>query len=223
MNSKPNDFQDAGVYDTVFDLIEHPENYTSGQLDEILANPEAREIYNLICKTDSAVKADEETDADAEWLIFSRKQNLRPCRWYDWAGSRAASVAAIVCTSIVAVAAGIAVTVAVVERNNDYVPEQQNEVSATSAPVSSANTVLPEDTLNTSVEPVIFENETLEVIMRSIAEAYSVEIQFNNKETAELHLYYKFDPSLTLDEIVSQLNTFERINIRRNGNSLTID
>ncbi|MDE5688517.1 MAG: DUF4974 domain-containing protein [Paramuribaculum sp.] len=223
MNSKPYDFHDAGVYDTVLDMIEHPESYTAGQLEEILANPEAREMYNLLSKTDSALKANEEIDVNAEWKRFSLKYSLRPRRWLMWAGSRAASVAAVICTSIVAVAAGIAVTVAVVERSKDSKAETQEQVLAASAVAPSANTVIPEDTVNTVAAPVMFENETLEVIMDKVAAAYSVEIKFNNKEAAGLHLYYKFDPSLTLDEIVSQLNTFERINIRLNGNSLTID
>ena len=44
-------------YDLVFDLIEHPENYTSEQLAKILSDPETREFYRLLCLTDSAIEA----------------------------------------------------------------------------------------------------------------------------------------------------------------------
>lgn len=46
---------------------------------------------------------------------------------------------------------------------------------------------------------------------------------FDNKEAATLHLYYRLDPSLSIDEVISQLNTFEQINIKRQGDTLTID
>ena len=44
-------------YDVALDIIEHPENYTSAQLSEILSDPEMREIYNVLVKTQSAAKS----------------------------------------------------------------------------------------------------------------------------------------------------------------------
>ena len=54
-------------YDLVLDIIEHPEKYTSEQLAEIMSEPETREIYNLLCKTESVIKGYEEPDVSAEW------------------------------------------------------------------------------------------------------------------------------------------------------------
>ena len=59
-------------YDVVLDIIEHPENYTPEQLTEILSDSETREIYNLLCKTDSAIEAGREIDVDAEVETFRR-------------------------------------------------------------------------------------------------------------------------------------------------------
>ena len=58
-------------YELVLDIVEHPEKYTSGQLAEIMSDQETREIYNLLCKTESAIEANEEVDVDAEWENFS--------------------------------------------------------------------------------------------------------------------------------------------------------
>ena len=52
--------------------------------------------------------------------------------------------------------------------------------------------------------------------------AIQIDKKFYNKDAASLHLYYKFDPSLQLNEVVEQLNTFEQINIKKNDNTLTI-
>lgn len=209
-------------YDLVLDIIEHPEKYTSEQLAEIMSEPETREIYNLLCKTESAIKGSDEPDISSEWEKFSNSRLVRPRRVFSWFGSRAASITAIVGTSIAAVAAGIAVTVSVISRKSE--PIAENKAVVPSAVTVSVDTITSTaDTVNESLAPVMFENEPLEKIMKEIVKAYGIEVKFNDANTASLHLYYKFDPSLTLNEVIEQLNTFELINIRRNGNTLTID
>ncbi|MBO5454966.1 MAG: DUF4974 domain-containing protein [Muribaculaceae bacterium] len=210
-------------HELALDIIEHPDNYTSEQLAEILSDREVREIYNLLCNTDSAVEADKEIDVDAEWEKFSEKHNLHPHRRsFPWFGSRAALIAAIIGTSIAAVAAGIAVTVAVIDHNPT--PIANDEPVASSVGVIATDTIaMRGDTTHVTLTPVMFENESLEKIMNEVAVAYGVEVKFNNSEAASLHLYYKLDPSLPLNEVVEQLNTFEQINITQNGNILNID
>lgn len=208
-------------YDLVLDIIEHPGDYTTGQLQDILSDPEAKEIYTLLCKTGDAVRSIGEPDVDAEWDAFSRSHPL-PRRHYLWRGSRAATVAAIVGMSLVAVAAGIAFTVALTVHNPGPVV---GEVAVTSSDMSVAADSLAagEDTLKVNPALVMFENEPLEKIMKSVASFYGVEVKFNNRSASTLHLYYKLDPSLSLNEIVEQLNTFEQIDIRRSGDILIID
>lgn len=208
-------------YDLVLDIIEHPGDYTAGQLQDILSDPEAKEIYTLLCKAGDAVRIVKEPDVDAEWDAFSQSHPL-PRRHYLWRGSRAATVAAIVGTSLVAVAAGIVFTVALTVHKPGPVV---GEVAVTSSDMSVATDSLGarKDTLKVNPAPVMFENEPLEKIMKEVSAAYGVEVKFNNLETAKLHLYYRLDPTLSLNEIVEQLNTFEQIDIRRSGDILIID
>ncbi|MDE5881882.1 MAG: DUF4974 domain-containing protein [Muribaculaceae bacterium] len=213
-------------YDTVFDIIDHPEKYPVDRLNEILSDPETREIYNLLCKADSAIEANEaakEVDVNAEWDDFSRKHSIRRRSFFTWFGSRAASIAVIICTSLVAVAAGIAVTVAVMDHKSEPVSNKEIKAETSATEEVSKDTTVQTDTIEVPTAPVMFENEPLETIMKTVAAVYNVEVKFNNEEAANLHLYYKLNPSLPLDEVVSQLNTFEQINITRNGNILTID
>lgn len=209
-------------YDLVIDIIEHPEKYSSEQLAEIMSEPETREIYNLLCKTEAAIKSSEEPDVNTEWRKFLNSQSVHPRRVLSWFGSRAASIAAIVGSSIAAVAAGIAVTVSVIDYKSE--PIAENMTAAPSVIAVSTDTIATKcDTVNVCLTPVTFENEPLEIIMKEVAKAYGIEVKFNDMNVASLHLYYKFDPSLTLNEVIEQLNTFEQINIRRNGNTLNID
>lgn len=211
-------------YDLVLDIIAHPEKYTPEELNEVMADGETREIYNLLCKTDSAVAANREINVDAEWETFSDNHKIRRRRPFKWMESRVATIAVIVCSSIVAVAAGIAVTLSV----TDHSPKQEPVrvlAGVDQSAVASQDTIIKErgDTVVVTETPVIFENEPLEIILQYVGKAYGVEVKFSNKEVSALHLYYKLDPALPLDEVISQLNTFEQINIRRNDNILTVD
>lgn len=212
-------------YELVLDIVEHPERYTDVELAEILSDPEAKEIYDIVCKTESAVKAAGKVDVDAEWEGFLQKHPLPSRRTFMWFGSRAASITAIVATSLVAVAAGIAVTVAVSERKAVAAADEKTAVSTPAAATTVATDSIraTADTTAVVMMPVMFEDQPLETIMKTVAAVYGVEVRFRNKEAATLHLYYKFDPSLSLDEVISQLNTFEQISINKIGNTITID
>lgn len=210
-------------YDLVLDIIEHPQNYTTDNLTTLLSDPETREIYNLLVKTDSAVEANKSIDVNAEWENFSRKHAIGSRRYFRWFGSRAASITAIIFTSVIAVAAGIAVSIAVSMPKTGTTNNNIGQAMTSINQETTQTDVLPTDSIPEDPTPIQFEDESLESIMETIARIYSVSISFSSKELPSLHLYYKLDPALTLDEVISQLNTFEQININRNGNTLTID
>lgn len=221
MNLKLNDHGDAGRYDLVLDVIEHPDRYSADRIAEIMSDPETREIYNLLCKTYSAVGANRPVDVDKEWKTFASRHVSRPRRVLIWPGNRAASIAVIIFSSIVAVAAGIAVAVKV----TDNKLRQETFSAGSEAVRDSADgyVSLSEDTDSVTIPAtVMFENEPLEKIMDTISSVYDVKVQFNSRETAALHLYYKLDPALPLDEVISQLNTFDLISIRRDGDTLIV-
>lgn len=222
MKSNLDDNKNVCKYDLVLNIIEHPDRYTSEELAAILADKDTCEIYNLFCKTEAAVMTNKKVDVDSEWEKFFSTHNMRHHRYYKWIGNRTASIAIIIGTSIIAVAAGIAMTVAVTRNTanpekEDFCDKKISQTSITSEPMTKT------DTANIDVAPILFEDIPLDKIMNIVASDYGVEVKFNNREAATLHLYYRLDPSLPLDEVVSQLNTFEQINISRNGNTITID
>lgn len=210
-------------YNLVLDIIGHPERYSADRLKELLSDPETREIYNILCKTASAAESNRQIDVDEEWENFSRSYSPRQRRLFSWFGSRAASITAIVGTSLAAVAAGVAVTVAVTGRIAGPAADPHAADAVHVAGVARNTSETVPDSVRVAVEPVMFEDAALEVIMKAIADVYNVGLIFDNKDAAALHLYYKFDPALPLDDVISQLNTFEQINITLKENTLTID
>ncbi|MBD5386806.1 DUF4974 domain-containing protein [bacterium] len=212
-------------YELVLDIIEHPDNYTSQELEEIMTDSETRDLYNILCKVDSAIEANKEIDVDAEWTAFSRKASFRR-RNFFMRNSRVASIIAIIGTSIVAMAVGIAVTVAVNENKIETPSPAKTMTVASGMGTNDSDTIGGGEVTNITISKpasILFEDEPLSVIMQRVCANYGVDFKFGNEEVASLHLYYKFDPSLSLDEIVAQLNTFESINITQEDNLLIID
>lgn len=211
-------------YNLVFDLIDNPGKYSAEELESILSDNETQEIYNVLCKANMAIEADKEIDVEVEWKRFSDEHHVCRRGRFAWFGSRVASISVIICTSIVAIAAGIAVSVALIAPGEKTDADSINRETVTSSIIGQTDkNALQTDSTELDLAPVVFENESLETIMKMVASYYDVDIKFNNKEAASLHLYYKLNPALPLDEVVSQLNTFEQINITINGDVLSVD
>ncbi len=222
-------------YDLVLDIIGHPENFSQEQLKELLDDKETREIYNLLCKTGSAVNREcDSPDADAEWEAFKEKRltgdggnSAKPARRIklaSWLSSRAASTAIVVGLSITSIAAiGIGIKM-MSDRQQTAAKETVADVKPL-APAADGG-----DTIRTAApqkpapaEPIVFENATLETIMTAIGEYYGVSVRYANNEAKALRLYFRLDASLPLAEVMEQLNTFDRIDITLKDNTLTIN
>ena len=208
-------------YKLVLDVIEHHDRYSSRELETILEDPETRYIYEILCLTESAINARKEIDVDEEWSAFSKKTGFLRHR-FRRLGGRAAAIVAIVFTSIVAMAVGIAVTVAMTDHT------RKEEPAVATASVSRPAEVVKKCDEATEIQAperstILFEDKPLSEIMAAICATYGVEAIFADDEVGSLHLYYRFDPSMDIDEVVEQLNTFESINITKDGKILTID
>ncbi len=217
--------KETDKYDLVLDMVENPEKYTPDALEELLSDPETREIYTLLSKTLSAMTEGEPVDVDAEWKRFATEHPAVRRMWlprFLRPGSRAASVAAILFSSMVAVAVGIAVTVSVIDRKNTDVDIAASE-DVTAEATSEITLTEVSDTLAAPAEPILFEDARLEEIMQTIGRTYGLKVRFEDPEIAELHLFYKFDPELPVEEVIGQLNTFEQIKIAREGQTLIVE
>ena len=219
MDHRFNDTKTTDRYDLVLDLVENPGKYSPGRIREILSDKESLEIYRLICATASAANCGIKVDIESEWERFSRRHCVR--KRFAPAVGRAASIAAFTIVSVAAVAIGIAVSVSIDKKAEPVSAEpavQQCDKTVTS---TASDTVAENHPLRP--EPVLFEDTSLETIMSAISSAYDLKVVFNDSHTASLHLFYKFDPALPVEEIVSQLNMFEQIKISLDNDTIIID
>ncbi len=209
-------------YDLVIDIVTNPDKYTARRLRELLSDPETHQIYNLLCKTQSAVEAQKKIDTDVEWRTFSTSVSKSAQRRYHRLSGRAASITALLVTSLVVVAVSVAVKVSIADRDAEKENLQQ-PAAVTNNTAAADITYAPVDTVDATKPAVLFDDATLYDIMKSVDEIYGVTTRFDDRETARIRMYYRLDPALTLEETVERLNTFDQINIRIAGKTLIVD
>lgn len=209
-------------FEKVIKLTENPGNFSPEQCAEILADPEAREIYNLLCKTKSALAGHGATpDPEAEWERFSAKA-FRPSNPFGWFGSRAASVSGLILISVAALAIGVAVTVQLTAPKHAIEPCAEEDALVASTSAASEANVLPADSVRILTAPVLFEDDSLANILSEIAKNYNVGVHYDTDNAEDLRLYYRFDPALPLEAILEQLNTFEQIDLHFDGKNIIV-
>lgn len=209
-------------YQKALELTEHPERFSGREIWILLDDKEIRDIYNLICLADSSYRDAGPIDIEREWGIFERKvKPLGRDKSYQF-GSRVAAIAAIILSSIVAVATGIVISVSVAERKQAGTVSDGNEQDILSVASVGSDNAAAADTAAIISGPILFEDNSLGEILGYVAESYDMRIEFRNQSAETLRLYYRLDPSLSIDIIISQLNNFEQINITRNENIITV-
>lgn len=213
----------------LFRMMEQPEKYDDGQWREILSDKECHELYTMMTATRSALDAeryDQQTDdtvIQQEWEQFVAQHpqaatSTRPI----W--RRIAAVAAII-----VIAAGIVVAAVhtrgfgLLQEQQAGNPDGQQATISTTIDVSSDVTEAQEEisTLQNGVH--LYDDMPLEQIIDDMTARYNIqEVEWQSEDTKSLRLYYRWEPSYSIDKVVDMLNSFQSFTISRTGNKLII-
>lgn len=213
--------------DRLLDALEHPENYTDTEVEQILSDPQAREVYDMMRKTADASAPVPQINLDEEWQRFEAKQTRRKPVILRWLPFMASRNAAAIILALVGTLAVVAATIGVTHyfgTQKDLAQTQQTEQQEQAV---VANTdIAPADTIPAEVAPlpetILFKGESLETILADIAKYYGASVKFNQDAAKSLQLYFEWNQALPLNEVVEQLNNFEQINITLTDNVLTV-
>lgn len=213
--------------DRLLDALEHPENYSDAEVEQLLTDPDTREVYDMMHKVADVSAPVPEINIDDEWRRFEAKQpKRRPLifRWLFFVTSR--NAAAVVIT-LVGTLAVVAATIGVTHYFNAYKEMAQTEKSEPQKQTAIADSkVAPTDTIPAETTPlpetIVFKRENLEKILADMSGYYGVTVKFNQDAAKSLQLYFEWDQSLPLNEVVEQLNNFEQINITLTDKALTV-
>jgi len=217
--------------DLLLQMMEQPHQYTAEEWQEILLDDECRELYTLMSMTQSAVDAarsdKEVTDEmiDGEWQRLNEKVivNSEKFATASPVAKSHSSLMKIAASFIgVLLVSGIAFAAIQIVKHTKQDTPKTEEVINTPKPAN----VTPTNTLTTDTiatpQPVIYDNVSLEKMLPEIAAHYDANVTFVNDEARQLRFRFVWHPQKGIDQVVNDLNQFERLTVTLNDNQITV-
>lgn len=204
--------------DRLLDAIEHPENYEPEEIRQLLSDPETGSLYKLLCTERGGAYADpslSEDDVEHQWRLFQSGRMKK--RFIGWRGRKGIAAAVIIATSFTLM--GMGITIGLKMGNQREAPANEMPVENTvetvaevAAPVDSVQQMTPSS--------IVFDNKSLHEILTTITPYYGVKLRFDSNNAADTYLFFKWEETMSLDEVTEHLNTFSRINLSMSGDTL---
>ena len=203
----------------LLEMLDNPEAYTEQEIQDIINRDEdTRETYRMVVETKRSSRqrqAEKPIDVDAAWQKFNQK--IQPQQHsFGWM-KIAASFIGVLLVSGIAFAA-----IQIVRYAQQNTPKTE-EVINTPKPAN----VTPNDTLTTDTiavpQPIIYDNIPLEKMLPEIAAHYDAKVTFVNDEARQLRFRFVWNPQKGIDQVVSDLNQFERLTVKLKDNEITVE
>ena len=203
----------------LLEMLDNPEAYTEQEIQDIINRDEdTREAYRMMVEAKRSSRkhqANKPIDVDAAWQKFN--QIIQPQQHsFDWM-KLAASFIGVLLVSGIAFAA-----IQIVRYAQQNTPKTEEVINTT----KPAN-VTPTDTLTTDTitvpHPIIYDNIPLEKMLPEIAAHYDANVTFVNDEARQLRFRFVWNPQKGIDQVVSDLNQFERLTVTLKDNQITVE
>ena len=203
----------------LLEMLDKPEAYTEQEIQNIINRDEdTRETYRMMAEAKRSSRqhqANKPIDVDAAWQKFNQKVQPKQ-HSFGWIKIAASFVGVLLVSGI----AFAAIQIVRYAQQNTPKPE---EVINTPKPTN----VIPTDTLTTDTiaapQPIIYDNIPLEKMLPEIAAHYDVKVVFANDEVRGLRFRFVWNPLQDIDQVISDLNQFERLTVTRKENQITVE
>ena len=203
----------------LLEMLDNPDAYTEQEIQDIINRDEdTRETYRLIveAKRSSRHRQDQKpVDIDAAWQSFNQK--LQPKQQgFGWMKIAASFIGVLLVS-------GIAFAAIHIVRQHQKQEAPQSEITEN---VTNPVTTLPADTLTkdtVTVQPIIYDNIPLEKMLPEIAAHYDAQVIFANEEVRGLRFRFVWNPQQGIDQVISDLNQFERLTVTRNDYQIIVE
>ena len=186
------------------DMTEEPEKYSDQELeammDEIDQMPDVEEAWHLLSEK-LRVKSEESSSkhevARADSSLFTLHSSFK-------------KVAAIL-IGIITIS-GLAFAAVHFMRNHEGKPAETEQPAATVEARTADDARQPADS-TVSMQPVVFDNVTLDSILPQIARHYGYTVDFRNEQPKSLRLYFTWNPQDSIQKVTEKMNLFEQFRV----------
>lgn len=208
-------------FDRLLHAVDRPDKLTKDELLAMLSDPELMEAYNILVDTKSALYPQQEVDVDKEWDRFSRKMSpaKSPISFFT-RYSAAVIVAGILALGATGTVIGITLSKSMDKATPINAPEQ--DLCIEKATASTSFDVRSDSLIAKKSDIVTFENKPLSEILAEISRYYNVKITYVSDTSKKLRLFFKWDRSLSADEVIRLLNNFDHISISISEKVITV-
>lgn len=235
---------DSQKWDMLLNLLEHPEKYSETQKDELLGDKEVNELYQQLVETRQSLdfaKSKEKMkmpSIDAEWEKLKEEKQQKEemsqnaetqqtAKLFSlWSPMRkVAAVAAVLVVSGITFAAIHLVTRSHQPSDNsntELVASRKDSIQQVSAPQKS-NIEEKTDSASLAQLPLVYENAELQNILTPIAGHFHLQVTYQNESARHIRLFLQLEKNMSLDDIIELMNHFEKVNIRREGQTLIVE
>ena len=97
-------------------------------------------------------------------------------------------------------------------RNHEGKPAETVQQSATVEARTADDARQPAET-TVSLQPVVFDNVTLDSILPQIARHYGYTVDFRNEHPKSLRLYFTWNPQDSIQKVTEKMNLFEQFRV----------
>jgi hypothetical protein len=192
--------------DVLLRAMEHPEEYSDGEIEDMMADSATREDYNLMVDAENAYRKDDFSDdeMDAEWNKIAAKRAKNHHRIIL---RIAASIIGFVMISGIVYA-----TIAIGLHHNES--QKTETVEQTIVKHANKTAAAKNDTAVTAkTETKEYRDATLETVISDMATYYNKEVSFANEKVKSIRIYIKWNQAETIDETIDKLNHFEKFTV----------
>lgn len=235
---------DSQKWDLLLNLLEHPEMYSETQKDELLVDEEVNELYQQLVETRQSLDFAKSKEGmkmpsiDAEWEKLKEEKQQKEemnqnaetqqtAKLFPlWSPMRkVAAVAAVLVVSGITFAAIHLVTRSHQpsdKNNTELVSSRKDSIQQVSAPQKS-NIEEKTDSASLAQLPLVYENAELQNILTPIAGHFHLQVTYQNESARHIRLFLQLEKNMSLDDIIEQMNHFEKVNIRHEGQTLIVE
>ena len=209
----------------LLEMLDNPDAYTEQEIRDIINHDkDTREVYRLMVEAKRSSRhhqGNKSVDVNEAWKRFVENEEFataQPTR-------QSHSVFRKIAASFIGMLIISGIAFAAIQIVNNIVggeiksPTHETRISNPRQEIVTADT-LANDTV--TVQPVIYDNIPLEKMLPEIAAFYDTEVIFANDEVRQLRFRFVWNPQQSIEQVIRDLNQFERLTVTLKDNQITI-
>ena len=202
----------------LLEMLDNPEAYTEQEIQDIINRDEdTRKTYRMMVEAKRSSRkrlAEKPVDVNAAWQRFNETHQSKR-NGFSWM-KIAASFIGVLLVSGIAFAA-----IQIIRYAQQNTPKTEEIINTPKPTYTTPTDTLTTDTI-AAPQPIIYDNIPLEKMLPEIATHYDAKVTFVNDEARQLRFRFVWNPQKGIDQVVSDLNQFERLTVTLNDNQITV-